>query len=132
MVAPLIIASLISAAVQTTTTVIASKKEKRARQAQRRQSASQAAIERRQEVRDTRIQRARLLSQSAEQGTDQSSGLTSSLGSIVSQTGVNQSARTITQGLSNEAGAALQQAANIRGVGGVAAQFAGNSASLFS
>ena len=131
MVAPLIVAALIQGAITTGTTIIAGKKEKKARQAQRRQTASQAAIERRQEVRDIRIQRARVESQAASQGTAQSSGATSALGSIVSQTGVNQSARTITQGLSNEAGEALQQAADIRGVGGVVAQFAGNSASLF-
>ena len=127
MVAPVIIAALISAAVAVGTETQASKREKRASRAQKRISASQAALERRQEVRDIRIQRARVEAQAQAGGVGSSSGADSALNSIVSQTGVNQSARTITQSLSNEAGEALQSAADIRGVGGVTAQFVGTA-----
>ena len=127
MVAPVVIAALISAAVAVGTTVEANKRQKKANRAQQRINASRSALERRQEVRSSRIERARVESASAAQGTTGSSSQIGVLGSITSQTATNRSSESIASSLAGEASSNLQAAANIRGVGGVVASFAASA-----
>lgn len=113
----------------------AASEQRRANRLMQRQADLRAARERREQVRQNRIARARVLNASAASGTQGASSEFASVSGINSQLGQNLSESYITQYLSGQTTSALNRSASLERNANVAftgANFISNNSHLFT
>ena len=119
------------AAAGTATSVASARDQRKAGQLQQRRADSQAALERRNIVRQERIRRAQILNESAQRGTQGSSSEVSATSGLAQGTTFDLTQSTATANLSSQISDRLQRAANF-GTAGNIFSTGSSTASIFA